>query len=277
MDPRNLSFEQREGLQPLPTQLQRGEISKELRAKLWEYVHATLHPQENELYHGRGGWSKVLRSVHVDRYHRAVDRFNAFQTYQGLGELFFKADYAAVYGWLDFVMRHPEISAKFAERIGAILADGRSAYRVVDKMIVPLASDEERASFEQALANAGQDKFPGARRHLQQAGTALTNGDYANSIRESIHAVESVARVLEPSGEFGKAMAKLETKIAMHPALKRGFSAIYGYASDEGGIRHALLESGHPAVDEVDAIFFLGACSSFVSYLIGKARIAGLA
>ncbi|MEH2627060.1 hypothetical protein V1292_005115 [Bradyrhizobium sp. AZCC 1719] len=63
----------------------------------------------------------------------------------------------------------------------------------------------------------------------------------------------------------------------MHPALKRGFSAIYGYTSDEGGIRHALLDSGEAAVDEVDAIFFIGACSSFVSYLIGKARVAGLA
>ena len=39
MDPRELSFEQREGLQPIPTQLQRGELSQELRAKLWAYVH----------------------------------------------------------------------------------------------------------------------------------------------------------------------------------------------------------------------------------------------
>jgi hypothetical protein len=45
MDPRELSFEQREGLEPLPAQLRRGEISKELRAKLWAYIHDLLVTQ----------------------------------------------------------------------------------------------------------------------------------------------------------------------------------------------------------------------------------------
>jgi hypothetical protein len=144
-------------------------------------------------------------------------------------------------------------------------------------MIVPMASEEERQAFEQALADTDHSQFSGARSHLRQAGTHLTNGKFADSIRESISAVESVARVLEPSGEFSKALAKLETRISIHPALKRGFTALYGYTSDEGGIRHALLDAGEAAVDEVDAIFFLGACSSFVSYLIGKSHNVGLA
>jgi hypothetical protein len=82
-------------------------------------------------------------------------------------------------------------------------------------------------------------------------------------------------KVLEPTGDFSKALAKLESKVKMHGALKSGFSSIYGFTSDEKGIRHALLEADAPAVDETDALFMIGACAAFVSYLINKARNAG--
>jgi hypothetical protein len=42
-----------------------------------------------------------------------------------------------------------------------------------------------------------------------QAAEELTAGHYADSVRESIHAVESVARVLEPSAVLSKALAEL--------------------------------------------------------------------
>jgi len=58
--------------------------------------------------------------------------------------------------------------------------------------------------------------------------------------------------------------------------LKRGFTAIYGFTSDEQGIRHSLLEKESPTVDEADAQFMIGACSAFVSYLISKARSVDL-
>jgi hypothetical protein len=54
--------------------------------------------------------------------------------------------------------------------------------------------------------------------------------------------------------------------------MKKGFLALYGYTSNEQGIRHALLEAGAPAVDETDALFMIGACAAFVSYMINKAR-----
>ena len=55
-----------------------------------------------------------------------------------------------------------------------------------------------------------------------------------------------------------------------------GFAAIYGFTSDEKGIRHPLLDDHTAKVDETDALFMIGACAAFVSYLINKARAAGL-
>lgn len=62
----------------------------------------------------------------------------------------------------------------------------------------------------------------------------------------------------------------LEMKGRIHPALKKGFESIYAYTSDEKGIRHALLDKGDAAVDEADALFMLGAASTFVTYLLSK-------
>ena len=45
---------------------------------------------------------------------------------------------------------------------------------------------------------------------------------------------------------------------------------------DEKGIRHPLLDKGDAEVDETDALFMIGACGAFVSYLINKSRAAGL-
>src|SRR5262249_11553549 len=140
------------------------------------------------------------------------------------------------------------------------------------RTIVPVASDAERATLERAFADLAVAEFQGARSHLRNAATELTAGRFSDSIRESIHCVESVARVLEPTAELSKALARLEKSVKLHPALKRGFSSLYGYTSDEKGIRHPLLDDGTANVDETDALFMIGACASFASYLIQKAR-----
>ena len=42
---------------------------------------------------------------------------------------------------------------------------------------------------------------------------------------------------------------------------------LYAYTSDEQGIRHALLDQPDPRVAQNEAVFMLGACASFASYL----------
>jgi hypothetical protein len=88
--------------------------------------------------------------------------------------------------------------------------------------------------------------------------------------------VESVVSVLEPKGDFAKALARLDAKVQIHGALKAGFGNLYGFTSNEQGIRHPLLEVPAAKVDETDALFMIGACAAFVSYLINKARSADL-
>jgi hypothetical protein len=99
---------------------------------------------------------------------------------------------------------------------------------VADGVIWPIASLEEEATLRQAVAALAPSQFSGARTHLKNAASNLTQGDYAASVRESISAVESVARVMEPTGDLSKALAGLEQRLNIHPALKKGFLALYG-------------------------------------------------
>jgi hypothetical protein len=83
-----------------------------------------------------------------------------------------------------------------------------------------------------------------------------------------------VARTIGGTRSLAGALQKLASKSYVHPALKSSFTALYGFTSDEKGIRHPLLDGGAAKVDETDAIFMIGACAAFVSYMIGKHRNA---
>ena len=124
-----------------------------------------------------------------------------------------------------------------------------------------------------ALEASSTEPLRGAREHLSSALRLLSDRDqpdYRNSIKESISSVESAAAALTGSKkpELKDALRLLETKGRLHPALRGTFERLYGWTSDESGVRHALMEES--SLDFSDAYFMLVACSAFVYYLIGK-------
>jgi hypothetical protein len=278
-DRKKLSFEQAEGVEPLPSQLQLREVSRQLRALLWNTIHGLLRESTERSDYGQPyldkPWSTILREEHVYRRHQMVDDFinNAKELIRETRDIFELGDYVAIFGWLEFVLKHPACPTDFYKRIEVCLRDSRAAYRVIDKQIIcPIVSSAEHSTIVKAFADLEASQFNGARAHLRNAASNLTAGKFAESVRESIHAVESVCRTLDVSADLSKALARLEQKISIHSAMKKGFTSLYGYASDEKGIRHALLEGGEAKVDEADALFMIGACAAFVSYLLNKAR-----
>jgi hypothetical protein len=276
-DRRRLTFEQAEGVEPLPRQLQPKELSKQLRALLWAFVHDSI---TRDVYDGQlRQWREIFYSYHILREHLMADEFVDMPRLliEKYKRIFVGGNYVEVFGFLQFVLRHRSRPYKFAEYLDLTLSNARAAYRVLDgDTIIPVASDAERESLQRAFSDLAASEFRGARTHLHNAGSELTRGSFTSSIRESIHAVESVARTLEPSGKLSEALAKLEKSAAIHGGLKSGFLSIYGYTSDEQGIRHPLLDEADAKVDEADALFMIGACAAFVSYMIHKARLAGL-
>ncbi len=142
------------------------------------------------------------------------------------------------------------------------------AYRIVDNKIVEITSDEEIKTIENALGN----KHNSVKTHLQAALELLSTrpiGDYRNSIKESISAVEAITR--EITGENSINFKKIEEAGVFVPiVLRDSFLKLYGYTNDKTtGIRHALMDDTNaPTADE--AIFMLVSCSAFINYLTKK-------
>ena len=53
----------------------------------------------------------------------------------------------------------------------------------------------------------------------------------------------------------------------MHGAFRAGIGQLYGYTSDEQGIRHSLLDDMGADVGAPEALFFYNTCAAFCGYL----------
>ena len=135
--------------------------------------------------------------------------------------------------------------ASFTSSINVVLKEELAGYRFVSGKLVPVTSEEEIATIEQATSLP--DILKPVRDHLKQALTLLAQKpapDYRNSIKESICGVESLCKIIakQPKTTLGPAIAAVEKKTALHASLKDGFHKLYGYTSDAQGIRHALMD-----------------------------------
>jgi AbiJ N-terminal domain 4 len=155
-------------------------------------------------------------------------------------------------------------STGFLEGCNSALERGGSAYRFVDRQIARIVSPSDIAAVEEAISPHSLIS-----KHLERALELLTDRtrpDMRNSIKESISAVEAWARHVtgSQSATLGEALNEIKRKQGVHPALIEGFRRIYGYTSDQGGIRHALSEGSE--VRFAEAKLMLVMCSAFVNY-----------
>jgi len=146
------------------------------------------------------------------------------------------------------------------------------AYRIIDKEVVEVSSEEEIVAIETTLEDSPNNiKF-----HINEALLLYSIkplGDYRNSIKESISAVEAFCREKTGEDTLGKALNKLEsTHIIIPKLLKNAFDKLYAYTNQpENGIRHALMDDeGTYKPTEAEALFMLVSCCAFINYLNKK-------
>lgn len=145
-------------------------------------------------------------------------------------------------------------------------------YRIVEGYVVDIVSDPEIQSIEDAIENSPDQ----VRHHMGNALSLYSKRpepDYANSIKESISAVEAQLRSMAGANTFGEvlnALQKSEKKI--HPRLKETLDKLYAYTNQpDTGARHSLMDTESeyiPASEE--ALFMLITCSAAVNYLKTK-------
>lgn len=146
------------------------------------------------------------------------------------------------------------------------------AYRIIDRQVVEITSEIEIKAIESALHNSKATIQTHLNAALDQYGNRPV-GDYRNSIKESISAVEAYCNERTKEKTLGNALKKLQSSgIVIPPMLKNAFEKLYAYTNQpDTGIRHALMddtETYTPGAEE--ALFMLVSCSSFINYLNKK-------
>lgn len=300
LDPRKLTFSQAHGHEQLPDLPALGGLSREARILLWEAFDATItRATTSNLSTGYspvllvGDWEHVVLSLARKYLHIASDDLSYESSLYGrLGtdahavrrafRPFFckNTPYNRVFDLVQDAMRHEQCPPVFVEGIKKAFEECEVAYFADTSgppTILPAATTEEREAIrlaQQGLSDAGHSA---AHTHLRRAGELFRGGEWRESVHQSISAVETVAKSLDAAEtRLGKILAKLQNDASLdiHPALGIAFEKLYGWASNQPGVRHGGPQK-RARVGRAEAAFMVSACAAFCTYLLDKQRTAG--
>ncbi len=271
-----LNFSQRNGLRPVPEQLKLDQVSTEFR----RLIHYALDQEiERAEHYGPmssyfdGEWKRVAQDLHVRFFGKSISSFEntPFGMRKELERVIARCAYDELFNLIEFFAKHGGCTGNFKRDLVEAFIDARTAYRLKDNLVIAVGTNEQAEALLKAIDDAEGSSNFGARQHLVAAGKKLADRDWVGSVRDSIHAVEATSVNLALGDTLGSALSELEKRGKLHGGLKKAFGALYGYTSDKKtGVRHANVFGGEETVDETDALFMLGACASFVSYLIAR-------
>ena len=270
-------FSQRTGIVPTPPQLKLNEASEELRRLIDYYINLEIDRESRSTGHGSyflEKWKRVSQDLHVLFFKKDIGSYSSgpYDVKRSLNAITKTGNIGQLFDLVEFLVRHPSCSTTLKRELTNAFDMARAAYRIYDHAYISaIGTDEQAQAFKNAIKDAEVRNATAARKQLIAAGIALRNGDWAGSICESIHAVEAVAVSLASSeNTLGAALNVIERRGRLHGSLKEAFKKLYGYSSDAEGIRHSLVFENEAQADEADALFMLGACASFVSYLLAR-------
>lgn len=222
-------------------------------------------------------WDRLGYKVDLDLYELEYKDFRDFLINE-FNRLWYAQQWYTYYDILEIILSfsvsdnkligedEKEKISNFKNGVNEIFVEENIGYRIINNQVVNITTEEEINEIEKAMDSV----FDSVNDHFEKALSFYSdrkNPDYKNSIKESISAVESMCCIIcGEKVELGKALGRLEkNEIYIHGAMRNGFQSLYGYTSDESGIRHGGIEDKE--VTEEDAKFMLVTCSAFVNYL----------
>ena len=278
-DPRSLTFSQRMGVAPLPSQAEAGTIHERTRAQVWVVILGWLmacNPNGLVYNNVRPPTVHTLLRWWVNHKHQMVDEVpNSYAKWKEILKAEVRGSYLDLYDLLQFLLN--DIDFDKNDELAEALENTQAAYRVVDGLIVPAVSEAETELIKTASRDIGDRSASGAESHFRKAAERLTSGDWPGAVHESVSAVESAARFVSRDeravlSDIVKKMAK-DDRIR-HGCLRDVILKIYGYASDERGVRHSQGSLASQNVSEREALYLFGLCASTVSYLLSSPSAA---
>jgi hypothetical protein len=258
------SFSERNGL--VTRTVQYKSIDDPLRNSLWNIIWEGLNDKYNNDIRGGDEALAIIQSIFGVHWHKPVDELYA-DFHGALKQL--RGAYFALH-WNETLDLLEFLAPEWERLFNAVLKMHLSAYRLIEHKVVEVTDEGTIKSIEGAIE--ASTPYSGVRAHLNAAIACLAkrpDADYPNTMKEAISAVEALVGLIvnKPGVTMGDGVKDLAKHLPIHPALVRSWSALYGYTSEEPGVRHGS-GAGVPKVGHAEAMHMLVTCSAIVSYLI---------
>ena len=227
-------FSERYGYKPVRETLQVESIDNPLRNKLWSILQATYWDTARPTRPGGHTFAlsdnpslrTLCRDLWVNLFKRAIDTLSDDWAVirEEFRRHFFRGEWYEVYDFLEFVANaFPTVplNVQFMNACNSALELEMAGYRFVGRKIVRIIDEVEVEAIEAAC----EVEVPPVRAHLRHALELLsdrTKPDYRNSIKESILAVEALAKVVtgDAKNTLGQLLRSLEESHGLHPARR---------------------------------------------------------
>lgn len=271
-------FADRNKYYPINTNMQLESLDDRVRTRIYnyfiEYIESITRQQDKKLV-----INFFLQEFYLTDFNCELNYYNSIRIFnEAINDTLYKEHWSKVFSFIEFwtsflKIIEPYKYDDFKERINNILEKEYVGYRLIDELIVPTTNELEIKSIEET----SNIPYNQVKIHIKKALEKLShreNPDYENSIKESISSVESMAKIITANNKatLGEALKKLEdVGTSIHPALKDAFLKLYGYTSDESGIRHSSKIGGIDSTFE-EAKFMLVACAAFNNYLMSNLK-----
>lgn len=283
-------FSERLGLVVPRNSIQREAMDDRLANRAWSLIHLYFFAAREDWVGNDPTGRLLYYFLWDDFFGRSVDQIPDYSPHaiDFVRKWYFGSEWNEKYDLIQFLadlqamnagdgptseLRH--YAQEFVSATNKVLENEKAAYRFVGDALSEITDKHEIAEIEGALSTPG--KYAGAKAHISSSLGKYSDReapDYRNSVKESISAVESAFAAFngEKKKNMAAALSAAEAKgLVLHPALRSGILNLYGWTSDEDGVRHALLD-GDNGVTEHEARLMLVLCSAFVNYVASKFR-----
>ena len=265
-------FSDRYQLKP-EKEIQLNDVDYALFNRIWNVFYRDQREkwEVHSVFQSVGAVENLLDSF-GQSYEYPTTSFEKDRNVEKLKNYLMGSEWYEIYDFLERYLKIIEPKKQLEKQLNIILEEEKSGYRIVKGLVTPITNNIELTSLAKSLST----KYDAVNKHFEKALSLYSSRkkpDYDNSIKESISAVEAICCII--TGESGKqatlgnTLKKLkDNEVHIHPAMEKAFLSLYGYTSDESGIRHGGIDFKGASAE--DAKYMLISCSAFVNYLIEK-------
>ncbi len=261
---------------------------EKLRIGLWnliqDYVRKGNLPSHQSLYLHITSWLRIRREENIDYFEeieylilKKLKWYELFELIEHLYDiLVFPAYDESQQCWRDFPERVREIRYTYTIDINKLFEGENIGWRLEKGKLERIVPDFlETEVIQKTKGILKNQLFTGPNNQFNKAFGFLSKRPYPdleNCVKEAVGALEGVARLLlkKEKVSLGEAVDKLINIGKIRKPFDKIFHVVYGFASNEPGVRHAAIKPSNMTVQEASFVLYCSAvCILFLCETFG--------